>query len=263
MKLADFQAEFTAAIRYQNDGSGCGIHSDAFTSEQRLQIYRNNFVVGLVEILQITYPMVEALVGEECFSALARHHVLHHPPVHGDVSDYGEGFCETLTLFDQVLEQAPYLPEVARFEWFLDLARQQQQHVALAVDLKPLHQLSEVTSQEQAQLVFHVKPGVLAFESCHAVFDLKKAIESQQFDDLTLDQPQFGIIDASAPDIIVTQPYPESVTQLLHQMLQKHPLGTIPSEQLMSLNTVIQSGVIAGYSLSPYRPTIPQGDHHE
>ncbi|MCV6005031.1 DNA-binding domain-containing protein, partial [Escherichia coli] len=70
--------------------------------------------------------MVEALLGEECFEQIARQHVLSYPLKEGNVVHYGEGFQDTIMQFSQVIAQAPYSPEVARFEWHIDLARQVQ-----------------------------------------------------------------------------------------------------------------------------------------
>ncbi|MFA0308871.1 DNA-binding domain-containing protein, partial [Vibrio splendidus] len=84
--LANVQSEFANALRYQNNGEHCDIVSDHFTDGQRIQIYRNNFVISLSEVLAATYPLTEMLVGEECFQQMARLHVLSYPSTSGDVS---------------------------------------------------------------------------------------------------------------------------------------------------------------------------------
>ncbi|WP_411020145.1 hypothetical protein, partial [Salmonella sp. ZJJH21_0028] len=66
------------------------------------------------------------LVGKECFDQIARQHVLSHPLAEGNAVHYGAGFQDTIMQFSQVMTQAPYAPEVARFEWHMDLARQIQ-----------------------------------------------------------------------------------------------------------------------------------------
>ena len=102
--LADVQSEFANALRYQNNGEHCDIVSDHFTDEQRIQIYRNNFVISLSEVLAATYPLTEMLVGEECFQQMARQHVLSYPSTSGDVSGYGEHFEQTIQTFPAVIE---------------------------------------------------------------------------------------------------------------------------------------------------------------
>ncbi|MEZ8386756.1 DNA-binding domain-containing protein, partial [Vibrio splendidus] len=97
--LTNVQSEFANALRYQNNGEHCDIVSDHFTDEQRIQIYRNNFVISLSEVLAATYPLTEMLVGEECFQQMARQHVLSYPSTSGDVSGYGEHFEQTIQAF--------------------------------------------------------------------------------------------------------------------------------------------------------------------
>ena len=76
MNLATLQSQFAKALHYQALGEDCDIASDEFTADERMQIYRNNFIVSLSEVLSATYPMVEALLGKECFEQMARQHVL-------------------------------------------------------------------------------------------------------------------------------------------------------------------------------------------
>ena len=54
--LADIQTQFAQALRYQASADDCHIDSDHFSAEQRMQVYRNNFVISLSEVLQATYP---------------------------------------------------------------------------------------------------------------------------------------------------------------------------------------------------------------
>ncbi|MDG3399591.1 DNA-binding domain-containing protein, partial [Vibrio parahaemolyticus] len=72
MKLATLQNQFAKALHYQALGDDCDIASDQFTADERMQIYRNNFIISLSEVLSATYPMVEALLGETCFAQIAR-----------------------------------------------------------------------------------------------------------------------------------------------------------------------------------------------
>ncbi|MGU3844955.1 HvfC/BufC family peptide modification chaperone, partial [Vibrio diabolicus] len=133
-----------------------------------------------------TYPMVEALVGKECFDQITRQHVLSHPLAEGNVVHYGAGFQDTIMQFSQVIAQAPYSPEVARFEWNIDLARQAQYEQSNAAELKPLALLGEVSEEQQPALVLHLKKGCRSFDSNYAVFDLFSAIHTGQFEQLNI-----------------------------------------------------------------------------
>lgn len=63
MKLATLQDQFAKALHYQALGDDCDIASGQFTADERMQIYRNNFIISLGEVLSATYPMVEELLG--------------------------------------------------------------------------------------------------------------------------------------------------------------------------------------------------------
>ena len=60
---------------------------------KRFGIYRNNVVVGLVDALADTYPVVQALVGEDFFRAMAGVFVRQVPPRTPVLAWYGEGFA--------------------------------------------------------------------------------------------------------------------------------------------------------------------------
>ena len=100
--------------------------------------------------------------------------------------------------FSQVMTQAPYAPEVARFEWHMDLARQIQNEKVEKPNRIPLSALTQVTEEQQPQLVFHLLTGSRSFDSNYAVFDLFHAIQHQEFEQLNINQLQRGVISIQA-----------------------------------------------------------------
>lgn len=250
LSLAQLQHQFAKALHYQATGEECEIVSDHFTADERMQIYRNNFIIGLSEVLEATYPMVCALVGEECFGQLARQHVLAHPLQVGDVSDYGEHFSHTIERFPAVVEAAPYAADVARFEWCIDMAQQQQGNVSAPDTLLPLAKLAEVEPMQQTSIHLHLWPGVMPFQSQYALFALKTAIESNQFDDLVLDKPQQGVICCSQQGEVWMQSLDGEAFELLQHLHSGRTLGEIPPHTLQHLNYFVESNVVAGFSLA-------------
>ena len=83
MRLHDLQQQFSHALHYQARGEDCDISATLFEPDELIQIYRNNFVFGLSEVLEATYPMLKALLGDECFEQIARQHVLTNPLLAG------------------------------------------------------------------------------------------------------------------------------------------------------------------------------------
>ncbi|MEZ8021124.1 DNA-binding domain-containing protein [Vibrio splendidus] len=246
--LADVQLEFANALRYQNSGEHCGIVSDHFTDEQRIQIYRNNFVIGLSEVLAATYPLTEMLVGEECFQQMARQHVLSYPSTSGDVSGYGEHFEHTIQAFPAVIEAAPYLGEVALYEWQKDnLVRCiSESHV----DQRPLSRLAEVPQEQQGALVFHLRDSITLVNSSYTIIALEHAIYQQQLDGLDINQPEFGVLIRAENSQIESHRLTEESHQLLTELQSGQTLSAIDPLLLQHLNTVMTLNVISGFSIN-------------
>ncbi|MEL7367178.1 MAG: DNA-binding domain-containing protein [Pseudomonadota bacterium] len=249
MNLATLQSQFAKALHYQALGEDCDIASDEFTADERMQIYRNNFIVSLREVLSATYPMVEALLGEECFEQMARQHVLTYPLEEGNVAHYGEGFQDTIMQFSQVIAQAPYSPEVARFEWHIDLARQAQYKQSNAAELKPLALLGGVSEEQQPALILHLKKGCRSFDSSYAVFDLFGAIQTGQFEQLNINQLQQGVISIQANGEALCHALDADVFQLLRCLEQKLSLSEIPEVLLAHLNSIMALDLVDGFTL--------------
>lgn len=247
--LAQLQSCFNAALHYQANAEQCDIVSDDFSAEQRLQIYRNNFIISLSEVLQATYPMLLALWGEECFAQVARQHVLHHPLTSGDVSHYGRGFADTLTQFPSLVEAAPYSAEVARFEWAMDQAIQQHNQTAAPSELRPLDSLGQISPALQGQIRVHLHSSVVGFASCYAVFSLRRAIQQNDFSALNLNQSEQGVIAYQAHCGVWSSALSENEYSLLTQIQAQTLLGDIKPPLLASLDRLNQLDMLAGFTL--------------
>ena len=101
-------------------------------SAKRFAVYRNNVVVGLVGALGARFPVVERIVGEDCFAATARDFVLSHPPRSPLLMCYGDAFPGFVATFAP-LAGLPYLSDVAR----LEAARTRAYHAADAMPVHP------------------------------------------------------------------------------------------------------------------------------
>jgi hypothetical protein len=94
-----------------------GIKANGLSAEQRLGVYRNNTQLGLTEALRDGYPVVNKLVGTEFFNQLARGFILHYPPRAGCLLFFGSEFADFIGGY-QPAAGLPYLPDVARLEWY-------------------------------------------------------------------------------------------------------------------------------------------------
>lgn len=141
----------------------------------RYAVYRNNVVVSLIDALADTFPVVQQLVGEDFFRAMAREHARLHPPTSPVMAWYGEEFPEFIAGFAPA-SSLPYLADVARLEWAYVCAF----HAADAQSLAA-HALSELLNQPErlslARLNF--APAVRLIRSSHAIVSLWRAHQSE------------------------------------------------------------------------------------
>ncbi|MBD1559635.1 DUF2063 domain-containing protein [Vibrio sp. S9_S30] len=248
LSLAELQGLFAKALHYQATGESCDVLSDAFTADERLQIYRNNFVIGLSEVMEATYPKVLALVGEECFQQLARRHVLTHPLTEGDVSGYGEGFADTIRQFDPVIATVPYLPDMADMEWKLDLS---DMALSLAEEkpYRSLEELVSVTEEQQPSIVFHLASNIQLVSSQFAVFSLWEALEKEAFDGLDLGVAEQGVVWLDSARQLHIDSASDQVIQLIRSCSNGLSLSEIDPDLLAHLNTLMASGYLDGFHL--------------
>ena len=117
MRLADLQAAYRAYLLTGDSAPlAPAIVADAFEGDERLAIYRNNFLIGLGEALKANFPVTLQLVGRDFFEQAARRFVLAHPPKRPCLFEYGATFPDYLRDLPQ-LRSLPYVAEMAHFEF--------------------------------------------------------------------------------------------------------------------------------------------------
>ncbi|MBE0473238.1 DUF2063 domain-containing protein [Rhodoferax sp.] len=142
----------------------------------RFAVYRNNVMVSLIDALADTYPVVQTLVGEEFFRAMARVFAGNNPPRSAVMAYYGRDFADFVAAFPPAAS-VPYLADVAR----LEMARVMAYHAADAVPIQPQVLQAALTDPEQLlslQLVLH--PSVHVIESSFAIFSVWAAHQDAQ-----------------------------------------------------------------------------------
>ena len=136
--------------------------------EKRFAVYRNNVVVGLVDALADSFPVTQALVGEDFFRAMAREFVRVKPPRSPVLALYGDGFAGFIEDFPPVAG-LPYLADLAHLEYLRVMAW----HAADVDAITPERigaVLADPDGLPQARLTLH--PALLVLPSVHAVVSL-------------------------------------------------------------------------------------------
>jgi hypothetical protein len=114
--LADAQAALLDAL-LQPQPPQAGAPWDA----TGLGVYRANAHAHAERTLAGTCPVVHALLGDGAFHALARALWHRHPPLSGDLGEWGEALADFIAA-EPDLDELPYLSDVARLEWALHQA---------------------------------------------------------------------------------------------------------------------------------------------
>lgn len=83
---------------------------------ERFAVHRNTLQVVRVDALRQTFPVLQRLLGERYFAALAAAFVEQRPPASAVLHEYGEGLAAFVEQFPP-LAAWPYLADVARLEW--------------------------------------------------------------------------------------------------------------------------------------------------
>ncbi|MDE2577546.1 MAG: putative DNA-binding domain-containing protein [Hyphomicrobiales bacterium] len=138
--------------------------------EQRFAIYRNNVVVSLCDALAAKFPLLQKMVGDDYFRALARAFMAQTMPTKPRLALYGDGFADFLANFPP-LERWPYLADIAR----LEAARLDAYHAA---DARPLaaHDFAGIDALPDARLQMH--PSLHLLSSPFAILTIAQTLES-------------------------------------------------------------------------------------
>jgi Putative DNA-binding domain len=114
--FAPFESSFAKALLDVEQPIPLGINAPgAAVPTRRFAVHRNNMVAGLVKVLRGRFPVVEKIVGDEFFGAMAHAFVVEHPPRSPLLASYGDDFAGFITGFAPACQLA-YLADVARIE---------------------------------------------------------------------------------------------------------------------------------------------------
>jgi hypothetical protein len=168
----------------------------------RFAVYRNNVYASLIDALADTYPVVQALVGEEFFRAMAKVFVQSTPPTSRLMAYYGTGFADFIAAFSPAAT-LPYLADLAR----LEMARVEAYHAADANPLDPLRlQASLSDSHLLVSLRLSLHPSVRVICSPYAIGSLWAAhLGTLNIDRLDTDQPESVLVFREGLDVAMQE----------------------------------------------------------
>src|SRR6056297_460487 len=157
---------------------------------RRFNVYRNNVAVSLTEALELGFPAVKSLIGNENFRKVSGLFLRQTPPSAPMMMLYGKEFPDFLESFAP-LSDIRYLGDVAR----LEQAQREAYHAADAQALAP-EALARLSPDTLAQSRFRLAPAIRLIRSVWPAHDIWR----------------FATMDgapkptAQAQDVLVTRP---------------------------------------------------------
>lgn len=121
---------------------------DMRLNAKRLAVYANNLRASRMRAIEVAYPIIRKIVGEEFFNGLAREYAKRFDASDGDLNWYGDRFAQFVATF-QHTRDLPYLPDVARMEWLAHRAYYAEDTTGFDVA-----QLGSIPTGRHADLVF-------------------------------------------------------------------------------------------------------------
>jgi len=129
---------------------------------ERLEIYRDNLVFGLSDVLGDLFEITRTVAGEDAFALIARGYISSHPQGSGDRNLYGADLADFLARHETLKGQM-WISDLARLEWAMHLAHHADDAEALAFD------------QMLGDAAIALHPSAQLIEVSHNVFALSQA----------------------------------------------------------------------------------------
>ena len=162
LALRDLQAAFAAhLVGADRTELAAEVVGDTIPAAARLRVYRHHVFDSLASALAATFQTVEAVVGADFFRGLARAFIGQSPPSQPVLAEYGSGFPAFVAGHD-VARDLPYLADVARLDWALNLAFQAPAGTRLAAA-----DLAAMPADRLPVLRLGLAPGTVLFASAY------------------------------------------------------------------------------------------------
>lgn len=218
----------------------------------RFAVYRNNVVAALTAALAETFPVTQAVVGQEFFSAAAVEFVRRHPPRSPLLVDHAAALPAFLTAFPPA-QGLPWLGALAE----LELARVRAGRAADADALPgPLlaARLEEASDLATVRLGLH--PSVQWFEAPWAVVSLWAAHQGRgAVSAVAIDAPEAALVLRDG-DAVRVLPIPPAAGGLARLLVEGRPLGDAVADDAAAetltevLTLLIRHGAVVAWHAS-------------
>lgn len=226
MTAAMYEREFVAALRDPARPAVDTMRGGTLPDRaRRFAVHRNNFVASLVDALAASFPVTQALVGEDFFRAMARERAFQQPPRSPVLIDYVDGFADFIADFSPA-GAVPYLADVARIE----ALRVRAYHAA---DARPLPEMAyrelAASPEALANARLSIHPSCHWMRSRHAAYSIWRAHHGPEpagaLGAVDVDRPEDVLVTRAAFDVAVV-PLPRGAFEFLEAVRAGLALAT-------------------------------------
>ncbi len=180
VSLKLLQKNFQQYIYDENQDILAHIRKSTVTSEEKLQIYRNNIFETLRIALKNTFPGIWQLLGEECANGVAYNFIKNssNAPVNGNLENWGDGLPKFLAGF-HATKHLIYLQDYAQLEWVRHLSY-------CASNVMPINaqKLNSIIPDKIKTAKIYFQPSMFLMESIYPlelIEDLLKNPKAKEF----------------------------------------------------------------------------------
>ncbi len=234
------QSSFAHALLTADDPTPEGvINPDGSPATKRFDVYRNNVIFSLIDALNSWFPVVEKLVGDEFFRAMAVEYVRSSPPNSPVLHIYGRDFAQFISDFEPA-QTVPYLADIAR----LEQARRDAFHAADATAIS-VERLQSVSPEQFDTMIFEPHPAMAIIQSEFAIFSIWDANTNDKPLAVPINTPQDVLINRPALDVEI-RTLPAGAAAFLAAIQSGETLGAAAQAGLLSSPEFDLSASLAG-----------------
>ena len=206
--------------------------------EVRLNVYRNNVVVSLIDALSDIFPVTEAVVGDEFFRAMARVYLLEQQPTSPVISEYGAGFSNFIRYFPPV-ESLPFLADLATLEQtMLTLTNSEEyetlDHEAVAAAFSSVN--------DPSHLQLSIPPTTQILTSPFAIgsmYNLHFSDDNRSFSDIDINNNEYLLLAKSHLYAQLHVIQEDEAIFMKNLKLEKHLEQAIPASETFDLSQTL------------------------
>jgi len=154
--------------------------NDCLPGRVAMAIYRNNSIGARQQTLRHIYPVIEKILGDQCFTMMTKDFVTAEPSLDADLNNFGDGFADFLV--DQISIHSAfadfnYLPDLARLEWVYHAAY----YVDDASDDKDSSDFSSVSQFDEYDKALYLicSSAMYPLSTVYPVYDIWQAHQAE------------------------------------------------------------------------------------